>query len=75
MGITVTTRDAVAKLGKSSYIAICTGFWYEYTLAMPHSFGIDLQKRQALLFDEGKTKVSLATMPQVCQAHVVDAKR
>lgn len=61
----VTTRDAISETGKSSYIAMVTGFWYEYTMAMPQSFGIDFKTRHASFFDDGETKVSVSTMAQV----------
>lgn len=62
---TVSIRKAISDLGKSSYIAVSTGFWYEYMLAIPATFGIDFAKRTVVLFDEGQTKVSVSTLPQV----------
>jgi len=61
----VATRKLIADLGKSSFIAVVTGFWYEYTLAMPASFGIDFAKRAAHFYDDGETKISVSTMAQV----------
>lgn len=61
----VTIRKAILDLGKSSYIAVSIGFWYEYMLAMPATFGIDFAKRTAVLFDKGETKISVSTLPQV----------
>lgn len=61
----VAIRKAIADLGKGSYISVITGFWYEYTLAMPASFGIDFANRTATFFDEGETKISVSTLPQV----------
>ena len=63
--LAVATRKAIADLGKSSYIAVSTGFWYEWSLAVPAAFGIDFAKRTVTLFDEGETKISTSTMPQV----------
>jgi hypothetical protein len=62
----VATRKAITELSKSSYIAISTGFWYEWSLAMPAAFGIDFTSRKAILFDEGKTRICTSTWPQVC---------
>ena len=61
----VATRKAIVDLGKSSYIALSTGFWYEWSLAIPAGFGIDFANRSVTLFDEGETKISTSTWPQV----------
>jgi hypothetical protein len=52
-------------LGKSSYIAVWTGFWYEWSLAIPAAFGIDLMNKKATFYDEGETKNFVSTWPQV----------
>ena len=59
------TRDAITDLGQSSYVSVVTGFWYEWSLAMPAAFGIDFTHRRVILFDDGKTKISISTWPQV----------
>ncbi|CAF9927213.1 hypothetical protein IMSHALPRED_007165 [Imshaugia aleurites] len=64
----VATRKAIADLGKSSYIAVSTGFWYEWSLAIPAGFGIDFTNRAVTLFDEGETKISTSTWPQAGRA-------
>jgi hypothetical protein len=33
---------------------------------MPAAFGIDFANRTATFFDEGETKISTSTWPQVC---------
>ena len=58
-------RERIAQLGKSSYIALSTGFWYEWSIAIPPAFGFDLINRKATLFDDGETKISTSTWPQV----------
>ena len=68
--LAVHTRKAITDLGKSSYISVCTGFWYEYTLANPAAFGIDLLERNVTFFDEGDTKISVSTWPQIGRAIV-----
>ena len=45
-----------------------TGFWYEWSLAIPPAYGIDLNNHSATLFDEGTTKISTSTWPQVGRA-------
>jgi hypothetical protein len=68
--LAVYTRKAITDVGKSSYIPVCTGFWYEYTLANPAAFGIDLLERSVTFFDEGDTKISVSTWPQIGRAIV-----
>ena len=67
--LAVATRKAIAALGKSSYIAVSTGFWYEWGLAMharmPAGFGIDLIDHTVTFFDEGNTEMSTSTLAQV----------
>jgi hypothetical protein len=61
-------REHIEKLGKSSWIGIACGFWYEYSLsAGPWSYGFDLQNRAVTFFDEG-TKVSTSTWLQTGRA-------
>ena len=64
----VAIRKAIKDLGKSSYISVITGFWYEYSLSMSAAFGIDFVNRTAMFFDEGTTKISVSTLPQVGRA-------
>jgi len=61
-------REEIKKLGKSSYIAVSTGFWYEWSLAISASYGFDFTKREVTLFDDGETKTSTTTWPQVGRA-------
>ena len=56
------------ELGKSSYVAVSTGFWYEWSLAIPASHGFNLAKKELTLFDEGEVKASTSTWPQVGRA-------
>ncbi|KAJ3055735.1 hypothetical protein HK097_009476 [Rhizophlyctis rosea] len=62
------TRKEIAELGKSSYISVGTGFWYEWSLAIPDAFGFDIQNRKVTFFDDGETKISTSTWPQVGRA-------
>ena len=61
-------RDLITKLGKSSYIAVTTGFWYEWSLAIPAAYGFDFPNRAVTFFDDGETKTSMSTWPQVGRA-------
>ncbi|PPJ49916.1 hypothetical protein CBER1_04694 [Cercospora berteroae] len=64
----VAARKLIEELGQSSYIGVVTGFWYEWSLAIGPAFGIDIEKREATLFDDGETKISTSTWPQVGRA-------
>ncbi|KAH7104249.1 hypothetical protein BKA62DRAFT_500131 [Auriculariales sp. MPI-PUGE-AT-0066] len=61
-------REYIASLGKSSFIAVSTGFWYEWSLSMPRAFGFDFSQRKVIFYDDGETKMSLSTWPQVGRA-------
>lgn len=58
-------REHVRRLGRSSWVGITCGFWYEYSLAAgPHFYGFDLGKRSVTFFDDGNTRVNTSTLPQ-----------
>ncbi|KAJ5540175.1 hypothetical protein N7513_008507 [Penicillium frequentans] len=61
-------RKAIIELGKCNFISVSTGFWYEWSLAIPSAFGIDLINRTATFFDDGETKITTSTWPQVGRA-------
>ena len=62
-------RAHIEKLGKSSWIGVTCGFWYEYSLAFgPASFGFDLKNRTATFIDDGNTKINSSTWRQVGRA-------
>lgn len=61
-------QQKIRDLGKSSFIAVTCGFWYEWSLSIPVAFGIDALKKEATLFDEGDVKMSISTWPQVGRA-------
>ena len=58
-------RNLIAKLGKSSYIAVSVGFWFEYSLAIPAAYGFNFKNRGITLFDEGDIKINTSTWLQV----------
>ena len=62
------TQTKILELGKSSFVAVTCGFWYEWSLSIPLAFGIDSLKQEATLFDEGEAKMSVSTWPQVGRA-------
>ena len=58
-------RAHIETLGKSSWIGITCGFWYEYSLAAgPHFYGFDLRNRAVTFFDDGITPINTSTWPQ-----------
>ncbi|MCJ1351599.1 MAG: hypothetical protein MMC33_001583 [Icmadophila ericetorum] len=61
-------RELIKKLGKSSYVSVVTGFWYEWSLAIKAAYGFDFENRAVTFFDEGETKISMTTWPQVGRA-------
>ena len=64
----VKVEKHIEQLAKSSYIAVTTGFWYEWSLAIPAAYGFDFAKREVTFFDEGEVKISTSTWPQVGRA-------
>ena len=60
-------RD-IAAAGVSSFLSLATGFWYEWSLAIPPSFGFDFPSKSATFFDDGETAISISTWPQVGRA-------
>jgi hypothetical protein len=61
-------QELVTKLGTSSWIAVSTGFWYEWSLAIRAGYGFDFAKRALTLFDDGETRICTSTWPQVGRA-------
>ena len=58
-------RDHIEKLGKSSWIGIACGFWYEFSLGGgPSRYGFDFKNRTVTFFDEGTTRINTSTWPQ-----------
>lgn len=61
-------RREVAETGVCKFISVTTGFWYEWSLAIPFSYGFDFANKTATFFDDGQTKISTSTWPQVGRA-------
>ncbi|KAI1078549.1 NAD(P)-binding protein [Whalleya microplaca] len=58
-------RELFAEDGKSSFINVITGFWYEYSLGFgANTYGMDWKNRTFTFFDDGETKINTITMPQ-----------
>jgi saccharopine dehydrogenase-like NADP-dependent oxidoreductase len=55
--------------GKTSWIAISCGFWYEYSLSgADFRYGFDFKEKTVTLFDEGKQHITTSTWPQVSRS-------
>ncbi|KAK9237147.1 hypothetical protein V1525DRAFT_442962 [Lipomyces kononenkoae] len=62
-------RDYIEQLGKSSWISIACGFWYEFSLGGgPNRYGFDFKNREITLMDNGTTKINTSTWPQCGRA-------
>lgn len=61
-------RAEIEKLG-IQWIAVCCGFWYDYSLVGGEArFGFDFDKRSLTLYDDGNTKISTSMLSQVGRA-------
>ena len=59
-----TTRKEIEDAGVSSWLGLCCGFWYEFSLSLsPDCFGFDLKNNAVTLFDDGETKINVSTWP------------
>jgi hypothetical protein len=67
-GKVVQAHRDIAAAGVSSFLSLATGFWYEWSLAIPPSFGFDFPSKSATFFDDGETAISISTWPQVGRA-------
>jgi uncharacterized protein YbjT (DUF2867 family) len=61
-------RKLIEELGVSSWVGIVSGFWYEYSLAGPGLYGLDIAKREAVIFDDGTQRINTTTWAQVGRA-------
>lgn len=62
-------REHIEELGKSSWIGIACGFWYEFSLAGgPLRYGFNFKEKSVILYDDGTTKINTSTWPQCGRA-------
>ena len=61
-------RELIEKLGKSAWISVTTGFWYEWSMSIPFAYGFDFEKKSVRLYDDGNTIINTSTWPQVGRA-------
>jgi len=67
----LATREHIVKAGagKTQWIGLCCGFWYEFSLAGTEArFGFDFDQKTLTLYDDGNTKINTSTWPQVGRA-------
>ncbi|KAJ8133363.1 hypothetical protein O1611_g259 [Lasiodiplodia mahajangana] len=57
----MAARKKTEELGKSSWIAMTTGYWFIHSLASPEAYGFDLKNRSVTFFDEGTVKINMIT--------------
>ena len=58
-------RQQVQQLGKSSWIGVVCGFWYEYSLSFgPDTYGFDFKNSTVTFFDDGNTHINTTTFRQ-----------
>lgn len=61
--------DYIKAKGNLSFVELGCGFWYEHSLcSMKYCYGFDVEKREALFYDDGKTKIITTTWPQCGKA-------
>ncbi|KAJ6101837.1 hypothetical protein N7486_004264 [Penicillium sp. IBT 16267x] len=65
----VVDRVSDANNGVSSAIALCCGFWYEWSLATGEQwFGFTIKDRKVTFFDDGKRTITVSTWNQCGRA-------
>lgn len=53
----------------SSRIALVCSFWYDFCIAQdPRRLGIDVANKKVTMFDDGKTRINVSTLPQCGRA-------
>ncbi|KAI0116486.1 putative oxidoreductase CipA [Nemania sp. FL0031] len=57
----MAAKKKVEELGKSSWIAMTTGYWFIHSLASPEAYGFDLKNKSVTFFDEGTVKINMIT--------------
>lgn len=62
-------REHIEKLGKSSWVGVTCGFWYEFSLARgPETYGFNFKNRTVTFFDDGSTHINTSTWIQCGRA-------
>lgn len=62
-------RALIEKLGVSSWIGMCSGYWYEFSLGgTPLRFGFDFANKSLILFGDGNVPINVSTWAQTGRA-------
>ncbi|KAG9768135.1 hypothetical protein KCU88_g7271, partial [Aureobasidium melanogenum] len=62
-------RNLITSLGKSSFVSLVCGFWYEFSLAGQEiRFGFDFPRRAVTFYDDGNAKINVSTWAQCGRA-------
>ncbi|KAI1108294.1 putative oxidoreductase CipA [Nemania sp. NC0429] len=64
----LAARKKVEELGKSSWIAMTTGFWLTHSLASPDAYGFDLKNKAVTFFDKGTARINCITWERTGKA-------
>ena len=65
----IEVRQKIKDLGKSAYISLICGFWYEFSLGGGHdTFGFDFKNRTLTRYGDGNVKLNTSTWPQCGRA-------
>lgn len=66
----VAAKAEIARLGVSSWVALGSGFWYEWSLVGQgqYRFGCDIEHRTMVFFDDGEEKITTTTWDQCGRA-------
>lgn len=62
-------KRKIEELGRSSWIAMTTGYWVTHSLASPEAFGFDLKNKSVTFFDEGTAKIN--TIVSACHPLII----
>ncbi|KAI1750213.1 putative oxidoreductase CipA [Xylaria castorea] len=66
--IAKAAQKKIEDLGKSSWIAMTTGYWFLHSLASPEAYGFDLKNKSVTFFDEGTAKINNITWEKTGEA-------
>lgn len=60
--------DQITRAG-ASFVGMCCGFWYEWSLALGEPwFGFNIKDRTVTFFDDGKVKINVSTWQRCGEA-------
>lgn len=58
-------RKHIQDVGKSSWVALVSSFWYEFSLGGSEDrYGFDFKERSVVFFDDGRQPINTTTWPQ-----------